>query len=84
MDYIAQLGTFIMPGVLNKPIDKILENYSSEKDLLMKIVLPHHIRQESLLTLYRMSITNATLFPDLEGLAKSIRFESEIIWQGLR
>lgn len=80
---IAQSGTFIMPGVLNKPVDKILENYSQDKDLLMKIVLPQYIRQESLLTLYRMNITNATLFPDLEGLAKSIRFESEIIWQGL-
>lgn len=80
---IAQSGTFIMPGVLNKPVDAILKNYTSDKTLLKKIILPKQIRQESLLTLYRMNITNATLFPDLDGLAKSIRFESEIIWQGL-
>jgi hypothetical protein len=30
-----------------------------------------------------MNITNATLFPDLDGLAKSIAFELEIIWKGL-
>jgi hypothetical protein len=80
---VAQSGTFIMPGVLNKPVDEILKNYSSDKTLLQKIILPKHIRQESLQTLYRMNITNATLFPDLDGLAKSISFESEIIWQAL-
>ena len=30
--------------------------------------------------LYRMNITNATLFPDLDGLAKSMRVELEVIW----
>ena len=38
---------------------------------------------ECMRSLYRMNITNATLFPDLDGLAKSIAFELEIIWKGL-
>jgi hypothetical protein len=33
--------------------------------------------------LYRMNITNATLFPDLDGLAKSIGLELEVVWPGL-
>jgi hypothetical protein len=31
-------------------------------------------------SLYRMNITNASLFPDLEGLARSIALELEIVW----
>jgi hypothetical protein len=30
--------------------------------------------------LYRMNITHATLFPDLEGLARSIVYELEENW----
>jgi len=80
---VAQSGTFVMPGVLDKSIDEILENYPSKDVLIKKIVLPHHARQDGLRMLYRMNITNASLFPDLEGLAKSIRFELEVTWQGL-
>jgi len=82
---VAQSGTFVMPGVLDKPIEDILKNYPSGSDgLLKKIILPKAMRDEALSMLYRMNITNATLFPGLEGLAKSMRYESEIIWQGLQ
>jgi hypothetical protein len=27
-----------------------------------------------------MNITNASLFPDLDGLARSIRVELEVVW----
>ena len=30
--------------------------------------------------LYRMNITWATLFPDLDGLARSLRYELEFHW----
>lgn len=80
---VAQSGTFVMPGVLDKSIDEILDHYPSKSELIKKIVLPRHTRQDGLRMLYRMNITNASLFPDLEGLAKSIRFELEVIWQGL-
>ena len=32
---------------------------------------------------YRMNITNATLFPDLEGLARSVALELEMRWKAL-
>ncbi len=81
---LAQSGTFVMPGVVGRPVEEILRGYPSPQPLLRKLILPaKKIRQEFMRSLYRMNITNATLFPDLDGLAKSIAFELEIIWQGL-
>jgi hypothetical protein len=80
---VAQSGTFVMPGVIDKPLDEILSHYASDRDLITKIILPPSIRQEAMRALYRMNITNATLFPDLDGLARSVAFELEIIWPGL-
>ena len=31
--------------------------------------------------LYMMNITNATLFPDLDGLARSLAYELEFHWK---
>jgi hypothetical protein len=80
---VAQSGTFVVPGVLDKSLDEILSQYKFESTLIKKIILPQAIRQEAMRTLYRMNVTNATLFPDLEGLAKSIGIELEIIWPGM-
>jgi hypothetical protein len=80
---VAQSGTVVVPGVLQKSLDEILNGYPSRETLIKKIVLPRTIREEAMKALYRMNITNATLFPDLDGLAKSIRMELEIIWPGL-
>ena len=81
---LAQSGTFAMPGVVDRPVEDILQGYPSPNALLKKLILPaKKIREECMRSLYRMNITNATLFPDLDGLAKSIAFELEIIWQGL-
>ena len=38
------------------------------------------LRAEGMHQLYRMNITQATLFPDLEGLARSIAYELEETW----
>ncbi len=77
---IAQAGTFVLPGLLRKPLEEILNNYSSDDELLRKIVLPPSVREDAMRSLYRMNITNASLFPDLEGLARSIALELEIVW----
>ena len=79
---VAQSGTFVVPGVLDKPLDDIIACYESGNTLLKKIVLPPSIREEAMLALYRMNITHATLFPDLDGLARSIGYELEITWPG--
>lgn len=81
---VAQSGTFVMPGVLDKSLEEILSHYQSDEVLLRKFVLPAGVvRDEGMRALYRMNITNATLFPDLDGLAKSLAFELEVIWSGL-
>jgi hypothetical protein len=80
---VAQSGTFVLPGVVDKPLESILEQYASDEVLLRKFILPaDKIREECMRALYRMNITSATLFPDLDGLAHSIAFELEVIWKG--
>ncbi|MCC6857673.1 MAG: hypothetical protein IT158_03885, partial [Bryobacterales bacterium] len=78
---IAQSGTFAIPGVLDKPLEEILSDYPDPKRVLAKIILPAgRIRDQGLRELYRMNITYATLFPDLEGLARSMGYELEFHW----
>jgi hypothetical protein len=79
---IAQSGTMIVPGALGKSISAILENYNTKEPVIRKLILPLHVRDDAMKSLYRMNITNATLFPDLDGLAKSIRLELEVVWPG--
>lgn len=77
---IAQSGTFLVPGILDKPIEDILKDYPRPKETLIKFILPGRIRDEAMRELYRMNITQATLFPDLDGLARSLAYELEFHW----
>lgn len=43
-------------------------------------VLAQLMRAAAMHALYRMNITQATLFPDLHGLARSIAYELEEAW----
>jgi hypothetical protein len=80
---IAQSGTFVVPGVIDKPLQEILDGYDASEELLHKIVLPATVRVDAMKWLYRMNITNASLFPGLDGLARSIALELEIVWPGM-
>lgn len=81
----AQSGTFLLPGVLHMPAEEILARYPNSRELLVKIVLPAAtVRSAAMRALYRMNLTNATLFPDLDGLARSIGLELELNWRGMR
>ncbi|MBM3775648.1 MAG: FRG domain-containing protein [Acidobacteria bacterium] len=78
---VAQAGTFVIPGVLDRPMEKILEDYDDPESLMAKFILPgDRIRETGLRELYRMNITFATLFPDLDGLARSLGYELEFHW----
>jgi hypothetical protein len=78
---IAQSGTFLVPGILHESIEEILMSYSRPKDTLIKFILPaNKIREKGMRELYRMNITQATLFPDLDGLARSLAYELEYHW----
>jgi hypothetical protein len=76
---IAQSGTFAVPGVLDKPVEEILCD-SDPENILAKIVLTHAVRETGMRELYRMNITYSTLFPDLDGLARSMGYELEFHW----
>jgi hypothetical protein len=78
---VAQSGTLVVPGILGRSLDEILQDYGDSDTLLKKIMLPFSMRDEAMKALYRMNITNATLFPDLDGLARSIGLELETVWQ---
>ena len=77
---VAQSGLFVMPGQLEKPLDELLQGYDCSEPLIEKVVLGHSLRSQAMHWLYRMNITQATLFPDLEGLARSIAYELEEAW----
>jgi hypothetical protein len=53
---------------------------SDQENILAKIILPNPVREVGMRELYRMNITYATLFPDLDGLAKSMGYELEFHW----
>src|ERR1039457_5374444 len=76
---IAQSGTFAVPGVLDVPIEEMLKD-ADQENILAKIVLKNAVREVGMRELYRMNITYATLFPDLDGLAKSMGYELEFHW----
>jgi FRG domain. len=80
---VAQSGLFVIPGVLDQALDEILDNYGGSGDLLTQFVLPPAMRNEAMRALYRMNVTYATLFPDLDGLARSVSYELEAIWERL-
>lgn len=82
---VAQSGLFVMPGMLHQPIGQLLQGYESPDgaDLLIRMTLRREMRQQAMRQLYRMNITHATLWPDLDGLASSMNQELEIVWQPL-
>jgi FRG domain len=78
---VAQSGTFIVPGVLDLSVEEILSHYPNPRRTVVKFVLnTEKIRDEAMDSLYSMNITNATLFPGLDGMARSLAYELEFHW----
>jgi hypothetical protein len=78
---IAQSGTFALAGVLDQPLEEIVSGDRDPPSTMVKLILPARlIRETAMRELYRMNITWATLFPDLDGLARSLRYELEFHW----
>lgn len=78
---VAQAGTFVVPGVLDRPVEQILSSYRRTNKMAIKFLLRvDKVRDEAMRSLYNMNITNATLFPDLDGLARSMAYELEFHW----
>jgi hypothetical protein len=77
---VAQSGLLVITGIIDAPLDELLRSYDSDEPLIERAVLAAELRREAMHALYRMNVTQATLFPDLEGLARSIAYELEEVW----
>ncbi|MBR0897119.1 FRG domain-containing protein [Bradyrhizobium tropiciagri] len=79
---VAQAGTFLVSSNLGMNVEDILAQYPGDGELLIKFILPAaKVRAEAMASLYAMNITQATLFPGLDGLARSMAYEFEYSWQ---
>jgi hypothetical protein len=79
---VAQSGTFLVSSHLGMNVEQILARYPGEGELLIKFVLPvAKLRAQAMASLYSMNITQATLFPGLDGLARSMAYEFEYSWE---
>jgi hypothetical protein len=69
----VQQGTFMAALDLKRSFRDNLENHDDKKVPLQKIVIPisHDFLLEALTELQRINITDKSLFPDIDGLAKS-------------
>lgn len=78
---IAQSGTFAVPGMIDRPLAEIFNEVEEPNEVMAKFILPSdRIRERGMRELYRMNITWATLFPDLDGLGRSMSYELEVHW----
>jgi hypothetical protein len=79
---VAQSGTFLVSSHVGKTVDDIIAGYPGDGELLVKFILKTTtLRAEAMAALYSMNITQATLFPGLDGLARSMAYEFEYSWQ---
>jgi hypothetical protein len=77
---ISHSGTFVTPGVIDIPVDQIVLESRSSQSLVKFTLSTAKIRREAIRALYSMNITYATLFPDLDGLSRSLALELETHW----
>jgi hypothetical protein len=78
---VAQSGTFAIPGTIDRTFDEIVSDYPQPENTLIKFVFETAaVRDEAMSELYQMNITNFTLFPGIDGLARSLSYELEYNW----
>jgi hypothetical protein len=78
---IAHAGTFVVPGKIDEPLETILLDFECDQDIVLKIELDTaSIRKEAMRDLYYSNITQATLFPGIDGMARSLAYELEFHW----
>jgi len=58
--------------IMNTNIGNIVESELKDNHYVLKIILPKNIQSEARKSLIRMNITEETLFPGLDGLARSM------------
>ena len=76
---LAQQGLFLCPSKVKAGFERNLASYSDYNmaEHVFKIIVEGRIRTELLSELRLMNISQATLFPELQGYAKSLAHELE-------
>jgi len=77
---IAQSGTFVMPGTIAQPVEKIISESCRENAIVKFVLNTESLRTDALRSLYYMNLSNSSLFPDINGLARSLAYELEFHW----
>lgn len=78
---VAQSGTFVVPSVLDRPVEEIINTYGQPDSTLIKLVIDtERVRDDAMYALYNMNVSYATLFPGLDGMARSLAYELEHDW----
>ena len=86
---VAQAGTFLVMGNLRQTVQEIFDGYPGaskgrgrmQHALLIQFVFDRaKVRADAMESMYSMNITQSTLFPGLDGLARSMYYEFEYSW----
>lgn len=77
-----QKGVFMCPGNVTLPFEENLRFLPGwkEKQNVVKIIIPNELRRDALNWLYDANNTRATLFPGLDGFAKSLNVSLPKKW----
>ena len=77
----VQQGTFVISRSLDASIDEYVGAQTDAENRIEKFELPKsEVRDEAMRALYQMNMTAATLFPGIDGLARSMSAELEYKW----
>lgn len=74
-----QQGVFLAPGDVTATFEDNLRAVPHHENNVMQIIIDASCRRDVLRKLYRFGINAATLFPGLEGFARSLRTKSLIL-----
>lgn len=69
---VSQQGMFTLQGNINLPIEEEFESSLIDKGILKRITLDHKLKKDIKMYLKQGGISDFSLFPDLDGLAKYV------------
>ena len=70
---IAQSGTFVIPGIIDQPLEQLLMNYKGAEKMVTKFILnTKAIRDEAMSYFHVTNINESTLFPGIDGMARAL------------
>lgn len=72
---VVQKGVFTLFGTISQPMEQVYISHSYPQDCLLNLTIKKEHVGDMLNSLIRIGITDSTIFPDLDGLAKELKRE---------